>query len=226
MEASLAYAFESLSPRLPDSHTYTVKVRRTFSSGSLALEAIRTRRFSRWDEAVAADGFLDLWRRAYGNLRLQAGIDNEVLPRMESTVEIFQGFGEGWELSGSYRYTHSSEENVDVYGVSLAKYVGDWFLRWRAAFVPKREGLSFSHAFFMRRYFETVDDFAEFGAGAGREVGASSTGLGKEIRRPYLLSFRAQKFFLTWLGVSISANYSNDNLAPRRVVSVGIIMRW
>ena len=101
-------------------------------------------------------------------------------------------------------------------------------LPWEAslAYAFEREGLSFSHAFFMRRYFETVDDFAEFGAGAGREVVANSTGRGTEIRRPYLLSFRAQKFFLTWLGVSISANYSNDNLARHRVVSIGIIMRW
>lgn len=226
-EASVQYGYQSFSSERSDWHTYTASIRRTFSRGSVCLQSIRTRRFSSWDEATALDGYLDLWPRAYGNVRLQVTADADVLPRSGYAVEVFQGFGEGWELSGSYRHMDYPSANVDMYGASLGKYVGNWYLRWRTTFLPEAGSILSSHAGFIRRYLGTVDDFLEIGGGRGKEVVTTGAGPRIETLRTHFFTFRVQKFLHPRLGVTLTATYNDQQDLPvGRGLSFGIITRW
>ena len=226
-EMAVRYSFESFSSERADWHTYTAYVRRTFSRGSLAFESIRTRRFSMWDEAAALDGYLDLWPRAYGNLRLQVTSDADVLPRSDYAVEIFQGLGDGWEISGNYRHMDYPNDNVDIYGVSLGKYVGDWYLRGRTSFLHERGSFISSHGFFARRYLKTVDDFLEVGGGRGKELVTIGAGPRIETHRTHFFTLRMQKFLSPRLGFTVAADYNDqEDLPVGRGFSFGIITRW
>ncbi|MFH1740561.1 MAG: YaiO family outer membrane beta-barrel protein [bacterium] len=226
-EASANYSFQSFNEDRADWHTYNASIRRTFERGSLALETIRTHRFSEWDEAAALDGYLDLWPRAYGNLRLQFTSDADVLPRNDSAVEVFQGFGPGWEISASYRNMDYPDDDVDLYGASLGKYIGNWYLRGRTTFLDEDGSLLSSHAFFARRYLETVDDFIEVGGGRGKEVVTIAAGPTTTTHRTHFYTLRVQKFLNSQFGVTLSANYEDqEDLPVGRGFSIGIITRW
>ncbi len=84
-------------------------------------------------------------------------------------AEIFQGAGKGWELSGSYDHMDFGESNVDMYGVGLGKYTGNWYFRWRTLFVPSAARLSISHHVLARDYFAgNGDDYFELNGGFGQ----------------------------------------------------------
>ena len=55
----------------------------------------------RFDAAKSSryfDAYLDLWSRAYANVRYQYSADAALYPDHAYRAEVFQGVGEGWEL--------------------------------------------------------------------------------------------------------------------------------
>jgi YaiO family outer membrane protein len=146
-------------------------VRRQFDGGSLGFEALTADRFGSFDSAWALDGYEDLWRRAYVNLRFQAGTDAVLFPRTRWRAELFQGVGRGWELSASYdRLDYSTA--VELIGAGIARYVGNWYVRWRHLYVPSTSSSpssSNSDRVTVRDYFAgDADNYVEVAAGLGR----------------------------------------------------------
>ena len=226
-EFGMNYSFQSFNEDRADWHETTVYVKRSFSRGSLAVESIRVRRFSSWDEAVALDGYLDLWPDAYINLRGQVTPEADVLSDSEYAVELFQGFGDGWEISGRYDYRNYPDNNLDIYGILLGKYLGDWYLRARASFLPEDDHTLDSYGVTVRRYLTTADDFIEINAGRGKEMVTIGAGPQIETHRTYSFSFRLQKFVTPHWGFTLGANYDDQEELPvGRGVSAGIITRW
>ncbi len=107
-------------------------VRRKFDAGSVAFEGLTADRFGSHDTAWAIDGYADLWRRAYVNLRFQEGMDAVLFPRTRWRAELFQGVGRGWELSASYDRLDFSTQ-VELYGLGVGRYLGNGEIRWRPA---------------------------------------------------------------------------------------------
>jgi YaiO family outer membrane protein len=146
-------------------------VRRRFDTGSLGFEALTATRFGTTDAAWALDGYRDLWSRAYVNLRFQEGVDAVLFPRTRWRAELFQGVGRGWELSASYDRLEFSAP-VEIYGLGLGRYVGNWYLRWRHLYVPGTSGdPSWSHSdrLTVRNYYAgDADNYFEVAAGIGR----------------------------------------------------------
>jgi YaiO family outer membrane protein len=146
-------------------------VRRQFDAGSVAFEGLTSHRFGTSDTAWAIDGYADLWRRAYVNLRFQEGTDAVLFPRTRWRAELFQGVGRGWELSASYDRLQFSTP-VELYGLGLGRYVGNWYVRWRHLYVPattNNPSWSNSDRLTVRNYFAgDADNYVEVAAGVGR----------------------------------------------------------
>src|SRR3990172_2169426 len=120
--ASLSYDLSKFSTDRSDWHSYTATIRRYWERGSLGFEYLRSRRFDSNDYALALDAYVDLWQRAYANVRYQYSPRGIVYPDDSYRVEIFQGAGKGWELSGGYDHMDFTSSTVDMYGIGLGKY--------------------------------------------------------------------------------------------------------
>jgi YaiO family outer membrane protein len=167
--ATLSGSWTTWSPERADWTDYTLSVRRHFDRGSLAVEFLGANRFDITDQAWALDAYLHLWARAYVNLRYQQGPQADLFPSHAWRAELFQGVGRGWELSASYDRLEFSSSGVDMYGLGVGKYVGNWYLRWRRLYVPGDESDSVSDQLLVRNYYRgDGDNYVEARLGFGR----------------------------------------------------------
>lgn len=204
--------------------TVITTFKREIPLGSVVLGIVQTHRFNQEDYALLADAYLNLWHRAYGNFRLQLVPERKVLPSSDATLEIYQGIGRGWEISGRYRRMVYPAEIVQLYGITLASYTGPWYLRGVIHFVPKVAGADLFGMAIARRYLGTVDDFLELGSGFGTEVEPGRTGPLFISSRVY--SAKAQRFFHQRLGFTINASFQRTSRYDRWSIAAGLITRW
>ena len=223
-ESTLLLDVQTFSTDRQDWTTTTALVRREIFLGSVALGLMQTRRFDQEDRAFLADSYVNLWRRAYANIRLQLAPRRKVLPSTDTAIEIYQGVGQGWELSGSYRRMAFPGTIVHIYGSSLAWYLGSWYLRGQTRFVPVNQGMDSFTMAAARRYIVTVDNFLEIGAGLGREVVTGPDG--PEYADTYVLIFRGQAFINRRWGFTLSGNLQQTPDYRQRGLTAGVISRW
>lgn len=225
-EGFVFYGFHTFTMDRPTWHTYSPSVKRDLDFGSIRFIVLRTSRFSKWDGSLAVDNYIDLRPRVYGNFYLQIATKPDFLPKRVFSTEIFQSLGEGWEISASYRNMQWSKNSVDIYGTSLAKYAGNYYLRGRFTMVPDSEDFSISMSSFIRRYLKTVDDFIEIGLGRGDKVETYQQTSDWERSNLFII-IRSEIFFLGNTGLVLSVAYNNKKDAPSsRNLSLGIKQRW
>ncbi len=212
--ASLSGGITQFAPHRADWRDHGVTLRRYYRRGSLALDYLAANRFELSDDAYALDGYVDLWRGGYANLRYQHSEEAELYPGRAYRMEIFQSIRPGWELSLSHDHMNFGDNNVDLYGLGLGYYTGDWYLRGRTLFIPGGGRLDYSHSVLVRYYFSgTADDYTEL-----------RFGLSDNSRS---CSLAYQKYFTPRWGLKISGSYSDeDNSYVERGVSVGPSTRW
>jgi len=226
--ANLSYGISEFSPVRGTWRYYSAAVRHYWQPASLGFEYLDSRRFGSDDYALALDAYADLWPRAYANVRCQYSPRGILFPDDSYRVEIFQGVGKAWELSGSYDHMDFGNGNVDMYGLGLGKYTGNWYFRWRTLFVPSAAELSISHHALARYYFAgNGDDYIEMngGFGQGGEFLAGTEIVKTTRSKSYGAAF--QKYINPRWGFKISAGYSDDNIYPymERSISANILMR-
>lgn len=206
---------------------YSFSLRRRFEQGSLAVEVLRANRFGDGDTAYALDGYVNLWPRAYANVRYQWASGNGVFPHYAARGEIFQGVGSGWELSASYDRLKFSDK-VDIYGLGVGKYFGNCYARLRTTYVPGDDGTSSrGYRALIRNYYKgDADSYIELRIGHGRgndylpgqglsQVSSGSAGIS-------WVYFPER----SW-GFKISADYGRDSVAPNQYsLSASIYRRW
>lgn len=226
--AGVSYGVSDWSPDRGDWNDYSASIRRHFTSGSLAFEYLHASRFSRNDDAFALDGYVDLWPRAYANLRYQYSPDAILYPDNSYRAEIWQGVGRGWEPSVSYDHMNFGNNNVDMYGVGIGKYTGNWYLRWKTLVIPATAKTSVSHRALARYYYAgNGDDYVELngGFGAGGEFRRRSTIVEKTSSSG--VGVAIQKYFHLRWGIKVAASYDDeDNSYVERSGSVSLYTRW
>lgn len=230
--ASLSYDFSKFSTDRSDWSYYTATIRRYWERGSLGFEYLRSRRFDSNDYALALDAYVDLWRRAYANLRYQYSPDAILYPDHSYRIETFQGIGKGWELSGSYDHMDFGKSNVDMYGIGIGRYTGNWYLRWRTLFIPSAAELGISNSALARYYYAgNGDDYFEINGGFSRggEFLLGTTIV--ETTRGHWFGAAFQKYFNPRWGIKISAGYDDEKTLVEqsiveRSISVKILTRW
>jgi len=224
--AGFQYGFEDFTASRATWQTWTGRVERRWASGSLAFEAEDATRFSLWDQAATLDGYRTLWRRAYGNLRVSVAPGAQVLPRSDVTAEVYQGLAGAWEVSAGYRRMGYAGHGVDLWGASLGKYVGNWYLVARATAVPQSGKLGGGASLLVRRYFATADDYVDLSGGAGSEV-ATLAADSVTVSATRYLAADWQHFVTPRLGLTLGATWNAQQGIPnRRGLMLGVLYRW
>ncbi|MBI2889315.1 MAG: YaiO family outer membrane beta-barrel protein [Nitrospirae bacterium] len=226
-KASARYEYSRFERDRDDWHAATLSAERRWDRGSLALEGFRLTRFDRWDQGVALDGYLDLWPRAYGNLRFQAVADPDVMPTTDALAEIFQGLPRSWEFSMSYRNMRYADDTVHLIGLSPGQYLGNWYLRERVFFVPSHGELGFLGVLAVRYVMEDAENFVEVSGGWGRQVILLGSGPETELRKNGHGLLRGQRFFTRHWGAMAHVGLDAAERTPAALnLMAAALSRW
>ena len=84
----------------------------------------------------------------------------DFFPKLRLGASVFFNLPKAWEVEGGYRYLGFTEV-THIATASLGKYVGNWWLNFRANVIPSgnNNGVSTSGNFQARYYFKTAEDF-------------------------------------------------------------------
>ncbi len=220
--------FAGSSPVWTDWETLRTVAVRQFDRGALAVEAERTERFDFADEALAIDGYLNLWSGAYGNLRVRAGSQSQVTPRSDWRLEVFQSLAGGWEVAGSAWHMNVPGPNVFVGGVGVGRYVSAWYLRARANLAEISGTRVGGAALSARRFF--MDDgrqFIEGAAGFGGEAVTVGPGPLLDVRDTWFAQVTVQRTFREPFGFHVGLGVHDfERIPARRRVTLGLTARF
>ncbi len=204
----------------------TLSVRRYFENGSIGFEALRAHRFDQTGRAWALDAYTGLWKGAYANLRYQRAPAGRLFPANSGRVEIYQSLGGGWEASLSDDVL-GFDSRVNIYGVGLGKYVGDFYVQLRHQNIVSEGSHSSGDRLLARWYYRgDGDSYLEATANRGRSDDPLSLTGGRA---------RSGGGSLTWIhyfsrdwGGKIGASFSRDGGDGEREhgVSLGLYRRW
>lgn len=146
----------------------TASVRHYTPAGSVAVETLRAARFGRHDAAWAVDAYTRLWAGAYANLRYQHSASGGLFPANAGRVEVWQALGKGWEASLSDDVL-GFDSRVNIYGASLARYVGNFYVQLRHQNIVSQGSHSTGERLLARWYYAgDADNYLELSANSGR----------------------------------------------------------
>lgn len=203
-----------------------VSLRRKFERGSLALEWLRADHFNRSSNAWALDGYASLWARAYANLRYQHGPRGGLMANQAWRAELFQGVGNGWELSASIDHLRFSSD-TEFYGVGVGRYVGNWYVRYKLQHVPGVSSGSWSQRAVVRNYYRgNADDYLEVSGGHGRSTDLDRYGALVRNSNASLGVNWVRYFRQNW-GVKLGVGYADDaDGFNEQQLSLALYRRW
>lgn len=226
--ASLSYSFSDFTPDRDRWYEYIASVRHYWEHASLAAEYLKADRFSLTDDAVALDAYVDLWFRAYANVRYQYSADAVLYPDDAYRVEVFQGYGQGWEFSGSYDRMNFTNTTVNMYGLGIGKYIGNWYYRWRTLSIPSTAKAGLSHRALARYYFSgNADDYVEVNGGFSRGGEYRFQSQVVDITKSRTVGAAVQKYYTPQWGVKLSGSYSDtQNSYAEKNLSISLHYRW
>jgi YaiO family outer membrane protein len=234
--ARVGYAretFESNPSAWTPWETTELSVARRFSKGALGAGIQRIKRFDITDDALFVDAYRRAWSGAYVNVRAQAPMESRVTAP-DVGIELYQGFGTGWEASAGYRLMFF-DPTVRIVAASLGRFVGPWFARARLTHAgmsgsgqPIDNTISISGL--VRRQLDDSQGYLEASAGSGGEAvltGPSTGAPTADVRRTAFVSVGGQKFVSRTFGIAASAGTVSFDGAPRRIgVSLALLARW
>lgn len=203
----------------------TASVRRYLQHGSIGFETLRAQRFGQTGHAWALDGYLDLWRGAYANVRYQRAPAARLFPANAGRVELYQSLGGGWEASLSEDVL-GFDSRVNIHGVALGKYTGNWYLQLRHQDIVLEGAHGNGQRLLARYYYASdADSYLEATVNSGRSDDPLSLSGARA---------RSGGGSLTWVrywsrdwGTRAGASFArgaNDN--RERGVSVALYRRW
>lgn len=226
----LWYERELISSDLPgwsDWSGIRVTAMRNLPQGALGVEIFWAERFGLGDMGGSLDGYLELWERAYANLRLRVTPGADVLPGVDLRGELFQAWPGGWEVSGSGWWMDFPEHDAGVVGVGIARYVGSWYLREMVTLGTLAGESALSTSFLARRYLDPPREYLEVSGGVGKEVVVLGAGPTADVRNTRFVRAGLQKLITRSWGLAGAIQYSRFEGTPsRRGGSLGILARF
>lgn len=200
-------------------------VRRYWERGSLGVETLRTHRFDRHDTAWALDGYANLWRGAYANVRYQQAPQQRLFPHRAWRAELYQGVGDGWELSASSD-TMLFASRADIYGLGIGKYIGNYYLLLRHTNVLTAASHGTGDRLLGRYYYRgDGDSYVELAQSRGRSDDTLSLVGGRTHSGGTTVSW---VYYVTphW-GAKLGASYVRESGGGReKGVSAALYRRW
>jgi len=224
--AGLTGSWQDVGPG-PRWNDQTLSLRRYFKRGSIGFEALRAHRFDQSGQAWALDAYASLWDGAYANLRYQQAPSERLFPGRAGRIELWQSLGKGWEASLSDDLL-GFDSRVNIYGVSLGKYSGNFYVQLRHQNIVSRGSRSSGDRLLARWYYAgDGDSYLEMSANRGRSDDPLSLTAGRA---------RSGGGSLTWvhylsrdwggkIGASFARSGGSDG-ARERGISFGLYRRW
>lgn len=204
-----------------------LSLRHYMSRGSLAFETLRAHRFGQTGHAWALDGYVGLWQGAYANVRYQRAPGARLFPANAGRVELYQALGRGWELSLSDDVL-GFDERVNIYGVGLARYFGNFYVQLRHQNIVSRGARSSGDRLLGRYYYKgDADNYLELRANRGRSDDALSLAGGRA--RSGGGGIDVVHYFTRDWGARLGASFSRDggdNARRERGVAFSLYRRW
>lgn len=221
------YEFQAFNPSRAPWHSLTLGIRHEFPQGSLALQSLSVHRFERFEQALVLDGYLGLWPRASGNLRLQGALQGDVLPRLDVLGELFQEFGDHWEASLGYRYMGFNNAPVNFFQAGLGYYLGNLYLRLQPQLFLSPEGPGLQAALWARYFFDSADNYLEWRMGAGRQIMLIGNQAQIQGQNSFFALLNGQYFLSPQWGLLGTLNYNYFDQFPHMFgFTVGSKFRW
>lgn len=204
---------------------FQATIQRRTPLGSIGLETQRTRRFAQWDQSFVVDGYRELGRRTYGNIRVLVTPDAKILPSSDVSATLFQGLGRGWETSLGGRHMEFADGSTTIATLGVARSFSIYYARVSGSILVGNGGASsFSGAL---RRSSSPDHLVEIGGGAGREVVSLSSTGAIDVRRSASTYVRGERYFNRAWGVNASAAINAARDIPARTgVQLGLLRRW
>ncbi|VXC70230.1 YaiO family outer membrane beta-barrel protein [Massilia sp. 9I] len=204
----------------------TLSLRHYMKRGSIGFEALRAHRFDQTGRAWAIDAYASLWDGAYANLRYQRAPSERLFPANSGRIELYQSLGGGWEASLSDDVL-GFDSRVNIYGVGLGKYTGNFYLQLRHQNIVSEGSHSSGDRLLARWYYAgDGDSCLEMTANRGRSddplslTGGRARSGGGSVNWVHYLSRH-------WGGkVGASFARSGANEARERGLTFGIYRRW
>ncbi|MGI4718705.1 MAG: YaiO family outer membrane beta-barrel protein [Janthinobacterium lividum] len=204
----------------------TLSVRRYFENGSIGFEALRAHRFEQSGRAWAVDAYTGLWTGAYANLRYQRAPSERLFPANSGRIEVYQSLGGGWEASLSDDVL-GFDSRVNIYGVSLGKYAGNFYVQLRHQNIVSEGSHSSGDRLLARWYYAgDGDSYLEGAANRGRSDDPLSLTGGRARSGGGSLAW-VHYFSRDW-GGKIGASFARSGGGGERErgVSLGLYRRW
>jgi YaiO family outer membrane protein len=220
--ASASWTDPASGPRWNDQ---SISVRHYARQGSIAFETLRAHRFGQQDYAWALDAYTNLWQGAYANLRYQRAPAARLFPRNSGRAEIYQSLGSGWEASASDDVLAFPATRVSIYGVSLGKYIGNYYLMLRHQNIVSPDSHSSGDRLLARYYYEgDADHYLEASANRGRSDDAQTLVGGQAHSGGAGLAW-VSYWSRSW-GSRVAGSFSRTGAANERAVSFSVYRRW
>lgn len=210
----------------PSWNDQTLSVRHYMQRGSIGFETLRAHRFAQTGRAWAIDAYASLWQGAYANLRYQQAPSERLFPAHSGRIELYQALGNGWEASVSDDLL-GFDTRVNIYGVSLAKYSGNFYVQLRHQNIVSQDAHSSGDRLLARWYYTgDADSYLEAAVNRGRSDDPLSLSGGRA---------RSGGGSLTWVhylsrdwgarvGASVARGGSGN--ARERGLTIGLYRRW
>jgi YaiO family outer membrane protein len=205
----------------------SLSLRRYGELGSIAVERLSLRRFGFSDTAWAVDAYPRLWPGAYANLRYQYADSPALYPKRSWRAELYQNISGGWELAVSRDFLGFGS-GVRIDGVSIGKYWGNFFARWRHQQVQSDSSSGRGDRFFVRYYYPgDADHYVEANASRGRsdDFGSALINTSSSDSRGLVWYHFVSR---EW-GFKLSASESTDTAgfgAKSQDLGVSLTRRW
>jgi len=205
----------------------TLSLRRYMKGGSLGFETLRAHRFGQHDYAWALDGYAGLWDGAYANLRYQHSATSRLFPANSGRLEVWQALGKGWEASLSDDVL-GFDSRVNIYGVSIAKYSGNFYVQLRHQNIVSEGSHSTGQRLLARWYYAgDADNYLELTANSGRSDDPLSLAGGRARSGGGGLAW--VRYFNPQWGGKIGASFSRADGAAsgqERGLTFALYRRW
>lgn len=197
-------------------------------AGSIAIEKLDIRRFGSQDSAYALDAYPRLWEGAYANVRYQHAGSPVLYPGTAWRAELYQGLGNGWEAAASHDEL-GFDSHVKIKGVALARYWGNFYLRWRHQQVSSDTSSGNGDRLTVRYYYEgDADHYVEANLSSGRSDDYGGT-LTATASRSDSRGLAWYHFVTRDWGLKASWSQATDSSSAasrERSLNLGLIYRW
>ena len=159
-ETGINYEYLAVDQGRPDWQMAGARLTHDFEKIFISLEVNRYLRNSSIDHAIVLDSYYKLWKKAYMNTRIQAGLNWSFMPRVDVTAEIFQVVGTRHEPAVGYRMMHYGTVTAHIPSFAWAMYPGKWYLREKLSMIING-GISWQNQLTARYFLGDVDTYIQ-----------------------------------------------------------------